>query len=77
MLVRPSVGLARNEAGSSSLNSPLRSKSCESTDCTAMPASWTPSGRAIASGYAWTRPPERSITGRSAASSNASKKIMA
>src|SRR5882724_10820845 len=68
--VSPSPGGARNEAGSRSRKRPLRSKSWARTAWIAEPASCAPTGGAMASGNGWTRPPERSITGRSGAASS-------
>src|SRR6266850_1426041 len=72
--VSPSPAAARNEAGSRSRKRPLRSKSWTSTAWIGAPASCAPTGGAMASGNGWTRPPERSITGRSGAASSRAKR---
>src|SRR6267143_390008 len=72
--VSPSPGGARNEAGSRRRNRPLRSKSWARTAWIVAPASCAPAGGAMASGKGWTRPPERSITGRSAAASSRARR---
>src|SRR4051812_32546196 len=75
MPVKPSEGGARKEAGSISRKRPLRSKSCASTAEIVAPASCAPRGRAMATGSGWTRPPERSMTGRSGAARSRARTI--